>query len=312
MKGLVSNCQRYSMFDGYGLRSVVFLMGCTLRCRWCQNPENLVGQIRLMFAPEACSGCGACVQACRRQANTLSGGILRYDRALCAGCMACVEECFYNARKPSGQEREAGELAEEILRDQPFFASSGGGVTLSGGEPLMQSEFCAGLLRRCREAGVHTAIETAGNVPWEAFARVLPYTMLFLYDVKLASSQAHRRWTGCGNERILQNLARVCGSGREVIARVPLIPGVNGGEEFAAIVELVRGYPEIRELHILPYHDLGESKYAQLGMGYPMPEGAENTAEEILRCENIAKNAGLRVSVGGAGFCRKRQQETIC
>lgn len=303
MRGLVSNCQRYSMFDGYGLRTVVFLMGCTLRCAWCQNPENLEQHIALLYAPDACVRCGACTQACPNGAAAVQDGRIVYDRSRCGACMQCVPECYYGARKPSGTERDAEDVVREVLRDKAFFLASGGGVTLSGGEPLMQAAFAEEILRGCKAEGLHTAIETAGNVPWSAFERVLPWTDLFLFDIKLADAEKHRRWTGSDNRRILDNFRRLCGSGKEVIVRVPLIPGVNDGAEFDAIVELARG--DVGELHILPYHDLGRSKYEQLGIAYPMAD-AENTDGEIRRCERRAEDAGLRVSVGGAGFCREQ------
>ena len=303
MRGLVSDCQRYSVFDGYGLRTVVFLMGCTLRCVWCQNPENLEGRAALLFGPDACAGCGACAQVCSSGASALREGRLVYERSMCKACMRCVPECYYGARRVSGAEREAADVVREVLRDKAFFQASGGGVTLSGGEPLMQSAFAGEILRSCKAEGVHTAVETAGNVPWTAFEQVLPWTELFLFDVKLADGEEHRRWTGSNNRQILENFRRLCASGKEVIARVPLIPGVNDGAQFDAIVELVR--ESVEELHILPYHDLGRSKYEQLGIAYPMTD-VENTGEELRQCERRAREAGLRVSVGGAGICKER------
>jgi pyruvate formate lyase activating enzyme len=189
-----------------------------------------------------------------------------------------------------------------VMQDEVFYRHTGGGLTVSGGEPLVQIDFTRALLAAVSAQGVHTAIETAGNVPSEYFERVTPFTDLFLYDVKLMDSQKHREWTGEGNEQILDNLRRLVRQGKEIIIRVPLIPAVNDEREFEAIADFVHSLPGVRELHILPFHHLGSSKYVQLGMIDPMDGKQEANAETVARARTYAEGLGLRVSVGGSGF----------
>jgi pyruvate formate lyase activating enzyme len=302
MKAQVSNIQRYSVNDGYGIRTIVFLTGCSMRCAWCQNPETLRGKPALMFTRENCAACGACRAVCPAGAACAADGSIGVDREKCISCLACAKVCYFNARKPSSREMDVDGVFGEVMKDESFFRNSGGGLTLSGGEPLLQPEFCRELLRRVGERDIHTAIETGGNVPYAAFLRVLPYTDLFLFDLKLLDERKHRRWTGAPNRTLLNNLERLARAGAEIIVRVPLLAGINDGAEFDAIADRVSGETGVRELHILPYHDLGAGKYEQLGMAYALANQKENDDREIQRCRRYAEGKGLRVSVGGAGF----------
>lgn len=310
--GMVTNIQRYSVNDGYGIRTIVFLAGCSMRCAWCQNPETLgTGRPVVMFARSSCTGCGACVAACPEGAVHAGPKGLVFEREKCASCFKCVAECYFGARKSSAEPMPVARVFEEVMKDAAFFRNSGGGLTVSGGEPLLQPEFCRELLRRTREAGLHNAVETAGNVPLEALKRVLEFVDLFLYDIKGMDEATHRKTTGVSNRTILDNLSWLAASGIETIVRVPLIPGVNDGDEFEAIVDFVLRHPGVREMHILPYHDLGVSKYDQLDMAYADRDMAEDNGDMVERATEYAKRSGLRVSVGGGGFARQRYGEPV-
>lgn len=303
MNASVTNIQRYSVNDGYGIRTIVFLQGCSLRCAWCQNPETMgAASPALMLAPDSCSGCGACVPECPHGALTQTAEGVGYDRSKCRSCFACVPVCYFGARKPSSSGMELDAVFAEVMKDESFFRNSGGGLTLSGGEPLLQDDFCRDLLAKVKGAGIHTAVETAGNVPAAAFDKILPHTDLVLYDMKFRDAERHRRYTGASNWLILDNLRSVAASGVETIVRVPLVPGLNDGAEFQAIADFAAELPGVGELHILPYHALGVSKYGQLGLDYPMEGTSEENGLEVERCRAYAERAGLRVSIGGAGF----------
>lgn len=310
----VSNIQRVCVHDGPGIRTVVFLLGCPLRCRWCQNPETLEREPRLMVNARKCAGCGACAEACARQAARRStDGAVRFDRSRCAACGRCVPACWYKAREMSGRPYSARRLLEEIAKDRVVFRNSGGGVTLSGGEPLLHPAFVAELFRGCRQQGIHTAVETCGAVPWGHFEQVLPVTDLFLYDLKLIDPAKHERWTGAGNLAILGNARALAAGGRRLVVRVPLIPGVNDDEaEFRAIARFAAGLPGVGELHILPFHQVGSSKYDLVGREYELEDLPEDNEARVARCRQLAEELGLRVSVGGAGFKQPGDEAQAC
>jgi pyruvate formate lyase activating enzyme len=310
MTGYVSNIQKFSVNDGYGIRTIVFLLGCTLRCKWCQNPETLNTVPRLMFSASLCKGCEMCRDACliggpffgTWSAKTEADDDAAEDAKECRCCFECAAVCPYGALKASGEAMTVEQVYEEVAKDIVFYRKSGGGLTVSGGEPLVQIDFTEELLRRAKADGIGACVETAGNVPWRSFERILPFTDLFLYDVKFADSLLHKQWTGADNGLILSNLRALAESGREIIARVPLIPGLNDGKEFERIVEIVLDIGALKELHILAFHQLGSSKYAQLAMRYDMADRSEENDAEIEVCRRYAEGRGLKVSVGGSGF----------
>jgi pyruvate formate lyase activating enzyme len=300
----VSNIQRFCVHDGPGIRTTVFLLGCPLRCRWCQNPENLAREPALLFNAGQCAGCGACLEVCEHGAVSRGDdGGLRFDRARCTACGRCVPSCWFKARELAGRLYSVPALLEEVLKDRVAFRNSGGGVTLSGGEPLLEPEFASRLLEACGRAGLHTAVETCGAVPWGHFERVLPHVDLFLYDLKLTDPEKHRRWTGGDNRAVLSNARALAQAGKRLIVRVPLVPGVNDDDgEFEAIAGFAAGLRNVEELHLLPFHQVGASKYALAGLAYRMQDLPEQNDERVARCRRIAEEQGLRVSVGGAGF----------
>ena len=306
----VSNIQRFCVHDGPGIRTVVFLTGCPLRCKWCQNPETYTAAPQLMYNKALCTRCGLCVEACQQHAisRTDNDGVCT-DKGLCDRCFLCTQACPFQARQVSSKPYTIPQLVKEILKDAVFFKNSRGGVTLSGGEPMLHPGFCVDLLTRLKQRGIHTAIETCGFAPWESFERILPVVDLFLYDIKLIDPEKHVRWTGQDNQLIRANLAALVGGGKPITVRVPLIPGVNDDEEFEEIVSFMAHFASLRDLHILPFHQLGSSKYELLGKAYDLADIQENNAERIEACKRYGESKGLRVSVGGSGF--KNHEEAL-
>lgn len=306
LKAYVSNIQRSSVHDGPGLRTVVFFLKCPLRCKWCQNPETLSGVPRLMFARQNCAVCGACIPVCPEQAISLdeSCGIVT-DMDKCRHCFACVDECYFDARKPSGKEYTVSTLFKELCKDEVVFETSGGGVTLSGGEPTQHIEFCGALLTLLKDAGIHTAMETCGFVPWEKLNTLIGKVDLFLYDIKTADAAASKQWTGVDSALILNNAQKLAAAGANMVIRVPLIPGVNDTDEaFGEIVAFCRRLPGVNEMHILPFHQVGAFKYDMLAAGYELADWEEESADAAQRCKELAECAGFKVSVGGTGFAQ--------
>ena len=276
---LIFDIQRFSLHDGPGIRTTVFFKGCNLRCLWCHNPESRRIVPELMFYASLCMGCGKCRAAC--------------DKAFtdaCVRCGRCASVCPNGAREISGKTETAEEILRTCLRDRRFYETSGGGVTLSGGEPLLQWEAAAAILRGCREENVNTAVETAGNVPWDVVSAVLPFTDLFLFDIKGVSEALHVENTGVSNRTILDNARRLASSGAAVRFRMPYIPGFNASEA-PAVAAFAKSLG--CELELMPYHTIGVGKYASLGRPYPAESAVPPTAEEMRR---VADELGATVS----------------
>ena len=309
----VSAVQRYCLHDGPGIRTTVFLLGCPLRCRWCQNPEALEPKPVLMWKDRKCSGCGACIDACPEKANHRSEeGRILFDRGRCRTWGKCVLSCHYDARSLSGKPYSVHALLEEVGKDLVVFGNSGGGVTLSGGEPLIDLAFAEEFLRGCKRKGIHAAVETCGHLPWAHFEAVLSAVDLFLFDIKLIDPVKHERWTGASNRLILENARRLAQLGKRIIVRVPLIPAVNDDkEEFEAIARFAVEELKVDELHILPFHQVGSSKYGLVGREYEMSYMTEDNEDAVARCFLIAEGLGLRVSVGGTGFRNEIDSERV-
>lgn len=305
-KVYVSSIQRSSVHDGPGLRTVVFFLKCPLRCKWCQNPETISGVPKLMFARQNCVSCGACIPACPEHAVSLdAGGDIVTDMSQCRHCFACVDECFFDARKPSGKPYTVSALHKELCKDEVVFKTSGGGVTLSGGEPTQHIEFCGALLTMLKDAGIHTAMETCGFAPWDKLRTLLGKVDLFLYDIKTADAAASKQWTGADNALILDNARKLAAAGANMVIRVPLIPGVNDSDEaFGDILAFCGQLPGVSELHILPFHQVGASKYDMLAADYALAGWEEESADAAERCKALAEHAGMRVSLGGTGFAQ--------
>ena len=282
LTALVSNIQGYSIHDGPGIRTVVFLKGCPLRCRWCANPENLRDEVLVGFISKLCRHCGRCGQACPRGA-ILPDEDKRIDRTKCDGCAKCTEACFYEALVRYGEEMTVEEVFDKVRRDKIFYDSSGGGVTVSGGEPLTHAAFVSALFRLCRGEGIDTCVETCGCVPRAAFEEVLPLTDHFYFDLKLMDGEKHREFTGLDNGQILSNARFLAERGADVLFRQPLIPGVNDSEEnLRAAADFIQslGRPELG-LQLIAYHRMGASKYAALDLPYTMEAVPLMAPEEV-------------------------------
>jgi len=299
-RGLVSNIQRYSVSDGPGIRTTVFLKGCPLACRWCHNPESMASRTQLILRDDRCIGCGECLAVCEAEAITRGASGLATDRARCAGCGRCVEVCHAGARELVGREMSVREVVEEVSRDRVFYERSGGGVTFSGGEPFHQPGFLLSLLKASRAEGVHAAADTSGYVPQEVLRQAAGLVDLYLFDLKTLDDARHRDFTGVSNRLILENLRWLAGHHNTVIVRVPIIPDFNDDvAEIRRIGTFVAGIPGLDEIHLLPYHRSGIDKYRRLGLQYDM-EGAGEPRPEKL--EELAVEMRLhvaRVVIGG-------------
>ena len=260
--GKIFNIQRFSVYDGPGIRTAVFFAGCNLKCVWCHNPESISGGQQIKYNADQCISCAKCASLCENNAHSFNGGHI-FDREKCRLCLNCAGECYAEALVPVCRELSVGELEKSILTDEPYFSQSGGGVTFTGGEPMVQADFLLEILKACKFRRIHTAVDTAGAVSFESFEQILAYCDLFLYDVKAADSGLHEKLTGAPNGLILENLRRLAACA-EVWVRVPVIPGANIGE-MAAIADLLRGI-NIKKCELMPYHKLGEGKYKSLGL----------------------------------------------
>ena len=301
-RGVIFNIQTYSIHDGPGIRTTVFLKGCPLRCFWCQNPESQVLHPEIFFDSEKCTGCGKCVQACPSRAIEICDGHSRTNRELCQGVGKCTEVCPNEARNIMGRYVTAGEVFKEVAADSIFYQRSGGGVTLGGGEPLAQPEFAISLLKLCRDAGIRTALDTCGHARWETVKRVLEYVDLVLYDFKHMDPVAHEKYTGVSNDLILNNAKRIHRDlSIPIIARVPVIPGYNDSvgniETTARFITAELG--DSTGVHLLPYHKLGETKYISLEKAESSVSVTPSSEEHMAELQKIVESFGLIAHTGG-------------
>ena len=298
VEGTVFDVQHYSLHDGPGLRTSVFLKGCPLRCSWCSNPESQHTQPELVMFSANCLGCGACVEVCSAGSRRQVGGRLVWDRDRCALCGACARVCPAGATRWSGRRMTAGEVIGQALRDAPFY-EDGGGLTLTGGEPTLQPAFAEAILRLAKAESIDTAIETTGNAPWEMLERLLPYVDLWLYDLKSVDSKTHHEGTGIGNELILSNLRKLAALGAPVAVRVPLIPGLNSTvAQVRSTAEFVANLDgAVRSVELLPYHTLGRAKYSALGRSYGWQDVEPLTDADVDAAATLIESYGLDVHV---------------
>jgi pyruvate formate lyase activating enzyme len=297
---IIFDLKKYSIHDGPGIRTTVFFKGCPLRCWWCHNPEGQSPRVELLLRPSRCIRCGACVEACPNGAVSWDGDRPLTDRQLCQHCGVCTETCFAEARQLAGRQMELNQVLAEIEADRPFYEASGGGVTLSGGEPLFQSEFARQLLAACQQRDLHTALDTCGFAAWEVLDSLRACVDLFLYDIKLVDDRAHQRYTGVSNRLILENLRRLSALGHAIRLRVPLIPGINDDPpSLEGIARLAAGLPVLQGLDLLPYHRLGADKYARLEKAYPLAAAEAPGQERMQEIAYFIESHGLPVNIGG-------------
>ncbi len=263
--GLVFNIQRFSTRDGPGIRTTVFLKGCNLNCAWCHNPEAIAPQAQLQFFFEKCSQCGRCAAACAKGAHGFNAGAHTFNRELCNACGACIESCYSDALRLAGAEMTAQTVIEVVLKDKRFYDQSGGGLTISGGEPLMQRGFTLELLRAAKAHGIHTAIDTAALAEFSVFEKLLPEADLILLDIKCMDQPLHKRLTGASNEIILDNVKRLVKMRVPLIVRIPLIGGINDDAQNASETAAVLRNGNVLKVELLPYHSLGVYKASSIG-----------------------------------------------
>lgn len=265
----VTNISRCSLHDGPGIRTVVYLKGCGLRCQWCHNPETLSARVEILYAPVKCIHCGRCITLCPEH-HQIQGNDMVYLRDGCIRCGKCADGCPSGALNLCGEDMTAQQVFAQVVKDQHYYLSSGGGVTLSGGECLLHPDFSAELLRLCRQEGIHTVIETALYVPWDHVEKVLPFIDLIYADLKLADSKKHRAYTGQDNVLILENMDRLSRLSTPMVLRIPLIPGVNDSvSDMADFARVISSLGEaVREVELLRYNNLAESKYQISGRTY--------------------------------------------
>ena len=298
MEGIVFNIQRYSIDDGPGVRTTVFLKGCPLTCLWCSNPESQKYIPEVTYRYTSCKKCGTCITVCPEHAMTLDEEGVHIDRKACTNCGKCIEVCVHEALQMSGKKMTVDEVLKVVKRDADYYEASGGGVTASGGEILGQADFVAELFKRCRELGIHTCADTSGYGREEDMAKILEYSDLIYFDLKHMDAEEHIKMCGQSNELVLSNLALVVAKGVPVVIRVPLIPGYNDSEEnLNALAKTVADLTKDAPVNILPYHRYGTNKYRMLDLKYPLEDVKEPTSEELEKVKGIIESYGLKCEI---------------
>ena len=284
--------KRLEIHDGPGVRTTLFLKGCPLGCLWCHNPEGIPAAPQLAHYAHKCVHCGLCVTLCPHGAHRMTDGRHTFDRSLCRACGQCERLCAGKANHLFGQRATAAELLPQLLLDKPFFDRTGGGITVSGGEPLLQADFLTELLPLLKAKGVHTAVDTSLAVPTALLDKVIPHAQLFLCDLKAIDADLHKRLTGLSNQQILKNFRRLEAANVPVEIRVPVIPGQNDGE-IPAMCQFISTLKNVIAVKALGYHDYARSKYAALGLDYSLAETLPPAPEEVARIQQ-ALDAALR------------------
>lgn len=298
-KGTIFNIQRFCTQDGPGIRTTVFMKGCPLRCAWCHNPESHHVAPELLFSGEKCIGCGDCSTACANACHVMRDGMHGFDRTACAGCGSCAEVCCTGALELCGRTATVQEVLDTVVRDAAFYKNTGGGMTLSGGEPLAQGEFTLELVKEAKARGLHICLETCGYGKPELVRELAQYIDIFLLDCKLTDAELHKRYTGVDNVLILQNLALLNSLGAHIVLRCPILPDVNLNEaHFDGLAALAESHPAIRQIDLEPYHPLGISKSERLGRtaAYANTELLDKKLLEPF-AEQLRARTGLPVNI---------------
>jgi pyruvate formate lyase activating enzyme len=299
--GVIFNIQRYSIHDGPGIRTVIFLKGCPLRCLWCSNPEGQNFDLEILYSKKKCLGCDICVDVCEENAITAFSKGKIIDHRKCTMCGECVRNCPGNALEIAGRRITVEELLGEIKKDKVFYHRSGGGVTFSGGEPASQPGFVRTVAEGCHEAGIHTAIETTGYQRWEAFLMILENMDLAMIDLKHMDEQEHKKLTGVANNLILDNIKRVSNeTDISLIIRIPIIPGYNDSlPNLEASADFIRSLPRWSGVELIPYHRLGSSKYAKLNREYFDDSVMPPEDEKMIKIANHFRSQRIKIIIGG-------------
>jgi len=299
-KGYIFDIRGYSIHDGPGIRTAVFFKGCYLHCPWCHNPEGQSPKIELIFTETRCRGCQACLKNCPRQALSRYGNQTLIDREKCDLCGICVEGCLSQALEFVGKEMTVEEVMKEIEKDRIFYEQSNGGVTFSGGEPLLQADFLEALLIECQRKYIHTCLDTSGYASPETIEKISDKINLFLYDLKIMDDKKHKEYTGASNQLILKNLKKLAAKNKNIIIRIPLIPGTNDtSENIIQTAEFLKSLKVITEINLLPYHRLGSQKYKKLNRADPSNDFQIPSEEKMQEIKKTLENLGFKVKIGG-------------
>ena len=292
-EALVCDIKRFAVHDGDGIRTTVFFKGCSLKCVWCHNPEGIDFKPELAYYENKCINCGECIRVCPNNAHTIEKGVHIFNRKKCTGCGNCEEVCLGNALTLYGEEVTEDELLPKLLEDKEFYENSNGGVTLSGGECLMQSDFCAELLKKLKENGINTAVDTCGFVPQQAIDKVIPYTDVFLYDMKAYDEDIHIKCTGYSNKLILENIKYIDSCNKAIEVRIPYVPDYNS-DQIEKIAVFLKDLNNLTKVRILPYHNYAGSKYTSLAKENTLPTQLP-TDSEMEDARTILRKYGLKV-----------------
>lgn len=300
-KGTIFSIKKFAIHDGPGIRSTIFFKGCPLRCTWCHNPEGISPDEEIMVFPERClADCRDCLGACPKNALRKIGTTFLVERAKCDGCGLCALACPAEALQMAGQRVTVMDAVEQLSMDTAFYRSSGGGITCSGGEPLLQPRFLQALLRACRKQNLHTTVDTCGHAPFADFAKILPLTDLFLYDLKIMDEEKHRRLTRVSNRLLIRNLQKLSLLARQLAIRIPLIPGCNdAAADMAELADFCASLPRRHHVHLLPYHRGGSGKNKRLGQFDSLAEIRAPAPAAIKKTREIFLKRKLTVKIGG-------------
>lgn len=295
----IMNIQKYSVHDGPGIRTTVFLKGCPLNCWWCHNPESQKSVPEVLYYKNKCSHCGICEKRCDNNCIEIKDNTIITTTENCTGCEKCLDYCVNNARELKGQTMTTEELLREVEKDKVFYDESNGGVTFSGGEPLMHAKFLFEALKMCKEKEIHTTIDTSGFSSWENIEMIAPYVDLFLFDIKHMDSDAHKKYTGVGNEIILENLKKLNNITSNIYIRLPIIPTINDDENnIQKLIEFISTL-RIKKVNLLPYHKIGMDKYERINMEYKMPEINEPSQEYMNGLKKSFECLNIDIKIGG-------------
>lgn len=300
-KALISNIQNYSTKDGPGIRTTVFFTGCNLKCIWCSNPELIEPGIKVMYFENRCRRCGKCAETAVNNSIILTESGCEIDREKCTNIEECMEVCPYEAYEKSGYEISVQDLYNKLIRDKIFFEQSGGGVTFSGGEAGLQYEFLSEIGAELQKDNIHTALDTAGLITWEKLEKAINSMNMVLFDIKAYDSRLHRKYTGAGNELILENIKKTAAKNKELIIRMVIVPGMNDNmEDIKKRISFIKELGSaVKQIDILKYHNLGEGKYKSLGMIYSVPKDLYREEGFWKKVKEMASETGVKVTVDG-------------